>query len=104
MPTTMHKATQGGRERSKSDISGRRGRGSLVADGVQPVLQGHPVEAGERQAEEEPYAVLQRGIGLTKRTTALDFATLDGSGIGDAPMRRHRLAGPRGASLARGAV
>src|SRR5260370_29519328 len=117
MPATMQSATQRLRYRSKRDMgdtalatgcddrrgSGGRGGGRLAADGVEPRLQGHLVQAAERQAEEDLDAVLERRESLAEGGPTLDLGALDGGRIGHAPVRGHRMPRPRRASLAGGA-
>src|SRR5580704_16552807 len=84
--------------------SGGRGGGRAAADGVEPRLQGHLVQAAERQAEEDLDAVLERCESLAEGGATLDLGALGGGRIGHAPMRGHRMARPRRASLAGGVV
>src|SRR5260370_13459506 len=118
MPATMQSATQRLRYRSKRDMgdtalatgcddrrgSGGRGGGRLAADGVEPRLQGHLVQAAERQAEEDLDAVLERRESLAEGGPTLDLGALDGGRIRHAPVRGHRMPRPRRARLAGGVV
>ena len=54
----------------------------VAADGVEPGLQRHPVEAGDRQAEEDLDAVLEGREGLAEGGAALDLRALAAAGSG----------------------
>src|SRR5215475_12075123 len=98
VPSASHRV-----ERATSGLrrcSSRR----LAADRIEPALQREPVEGAERQAGEQLYAVLQRREGLAKGAATLDLRAFDRGRVGQPPMSGHRLARPRRARFARGAV
>ena len=84
---------------------GRAARRALLpADVLELGRERQIVEAGERQRDEGLDAVAQKAKGRGEGALLLDLGALDGGGVRDAPMRRHRMAGPERARLARGAV
>ena len=71
------------------------------ADRVELFLQRQLIERAQRQAHEDVYAVGQHPHGVGEGEADFSFGTLGGCRIGDAPMRRHRLARPLRAGFAR---
>src|SRR5215475_7256392 len=76
----------------------------LAADCIELALQGEPVEGAQRQAGEQLYTVVQRREGLAKGAAALDLRALDRGRVGQSPVSGHRMARPRRARFASGAV
>ncbi len=81
-----------------------RRRAIDAADVAQPRPERQPVDAVQRQAREGGDAVLEIAERRDERRFLLDVGALDGGGIFDAPMRRHRLSRPHRAGLAGGVV
>ncbi len=67
---------------------------SLLPDLVNLLLDRQVVEAGNRQAQKQANPAIQCHESLAISTLDLVGRTLDRGRIGNAPMRRHRLAGP----------
>ena len=112
IPATMQRNTHSVSQRSKKpDRRPRAGKRRqsppltrpfrAAADLVEPLLQGQPVELVERQAREDGQPVLELGERPEERAALLLVGAFDGRGILDAPVRRHRLARPDRADLAR---
>src|SRR5258708_6564563 len=75
-----------------------------AADVIEFLLQGEPAQPCDGQIAEEIQPVSNLSEHLKEEGALLHLAALEGGGIGKAPMRRHRLAGPNRAHLARGRV
>ena len=58
------------------------------------LLQGECIERRERKTEKQADASVEHSESLTKSMLDLFWRSLDGGGVGDAPMRRHGLTRP----------
>ena len=63
----------------------------LFSDRVDFFLQRETIESGERKVEKETDPSVQQKKGVAKSFLDLVFRSLNGSWIGDAPVRRHWL-------------
>ncbi len=72
---------------------------SLVADGVEALLDGEGIEGREREGEQQGDAAIEGGEGVC--VGAVDFlrSAADGGGIGHSPVGGDGLAGPDGADF-----
>src|SRR5262249_18167081 len=75
-----------------------------AADPLEPPLQAQPIEAADRQGRENANALMQHPVRILERERDLSRGAFGFGWIGNAPMRRHRLAGPHRTDLARGVV
>ena len=76
----------------------------MATNDVNFLLQSEPIHSCQRQAEEEADPAIQENEGVAESPPHLFMCSLHHCGIGDAPMRRHRLAGPYGTDFIRGVV
>src|SRR2546427_202880 len=114
MPATMHSSTHTVRYRSNTLMAETVGArladalavmvASLASNVVQLTLQGHGIEALERQRQEQFYAPAQRDGRVHERLALLFLGAFDGGRVGHAPMRRDGLARPQRTRLAGGVV
>jgi hypothetical protein len=74
--------------------------GIALADLVEAALQRQPVELVHRQVDEDRQAVLELVVGFEKSLALLRVVALHRGGIGDPPVRGHRLPRPDRADLA----
>src|SRR5690606_24860029 len=84
--------------------SGGRGRIGIARpppDGVETLLQGEVVERGQWQADEYRDAVAEHPECFGESEPDFGFGAGRGRRIGNAPMRRHRLARPDRAAFRR---
>ena len=76
---------------------------SLVPDLVEFLLEREIVEAGKRQAQKQADSAIEQEESFAKGAL-ISLCSLNGGGIGNAPMRGHRLAGPHRADFLRRVV
>ena len=67
-----------------------------AADGIDLVLEGHLVERGQRQVDEDRNPAIEQLQRRLHRAAPRRVVTLHGGGVFEAPVSRDRLAGPRG--------
>src|SRR5437899_4594825 len=75
-----------------------------AADLLEPALQAQPIEAADRQRRENPNALMQHPVRILERKRDLSRGAFGFGWMGNAPMRRHRLAGPNRNDFARSVV
>src|SRR5262249_36173730 len=75
-----------------------------AADLLEPPLQAQPIEASDRQRRENSNAWMQHPVRILERKGDLSRGAFGFDRIGNAPMRRHRLAGPHRTDFARRVV
>src|SRR5262249_18735955 len=75
-----------------------------AADPLEPPLQAQPIEAADRQGRENADALMQHPVRILERKRDLGRGAFGFGRIGNAPMRRHRLAGPHRTDFARRVV
>ena len=68
-----------------------------MANTIDSLLQGQPIQRRDRQRGKSDHTVAQRAIGLVKGETLFRVGPLNLYRISQSPMRADRLAGPRGA-------
>src|SRR5262245_47680607 len=92
------------RARASARLGHLAGRSLHAADLLEPLLQAQPIEAADRQRRENANALMQHSVRILERERDLSRGAFGLGWIGNAPMRRHRLAGPHRTGLARGVV
>src|SRR5262245_44091028 len=75
-----------------------------AADLREPLLQTDLIEASDRQRRENPNMLMEHPVRILEGKGDLSGGAFGFGRIGNAPMRRHRLAGPHWAGLASGVV
>src|SRR5215468_9961544 len=76
-------------------------RDYAAADLLDAALDRQAAELVDRQRDEQLDAVFENNAGIAEGAPLLGFRAAHGGGIGDAPMRGHRIAGPHRAQFAR---
>src|SRR6266704_4777982 len=71
----------------------------LFADLVNLALQGQFIQSCQRQREKQADPAVQHHESVVESTFDRFVCTMHGSGVRNAPMRRHRLSGPDGTHL-----
>jgi hypothetical protein len=77
---------------------------SLLADIVDFSLERQPVDALERETQEQVDSALKHAEGVVKGTLHLLLCSLNGRGIGNTPVRGQRLARPHWANFFGGTI
>src|SRR6266436_1821607 len=90
--------------RASARLGHLAGRSLHAADLLEPALQAQPIEAADRQRRENPNALMQHPVRILERKRDLSRGAFGFGWIGNAPMRRHRLAGPHRTDFARRVV
>src|SRR5262249_26146889 len=75
-----------------------------AADLPEPLLKAELIETSDRQSRENANALMEHPVGLLERKGDLSGGPFGFGWIGNAPMRRHRLARPHRANFARRVV
>src|ERR1041385_7918527 len=73
-----------------------------AADLLEPLLQAELIEASDRQRGEKADALMQHPVRILECKGDFGGRTFGFAWIGNAPMRRHRLAGPGRTGFSRG--
>src|SRR5262249_40894230 len=88
------------RARASARLGHLAGRSLHGADLLEPPLQAQLIEAADRQRRENANALMEHPVRILERKRDLSRRAFGFGWIGNAPMRRHRLAGPHRTDLA----
>src|SRR5262249_19306895 len=101
MPSPTIRKTRAAAAPASARFFRLRGCAIHAADLPEPLLKAELIEAWDRQRREDSNALMKHSVGILECKSDLGRRAFGFGGIGNAPMPRHRLAGPRRTDFAR---